>query len=260
MSRPNESYSANILLQALPDADLALLTPHLNREKLEREQRLVIPGEPITHLYFPEGGVASITTVTAEHGQTETGIFGRDGVSGTAVLLGADRSPHETFMQVDGATALRIETGRLLDAAENSSTLRTTLLRYVQTLMVQSALSTMANAHHRIESRLARWLLMCHDRVDGDEITLTHDFMGMMIAAQRTGVTVTLHILEGAGMIRSKRGRVVILDRDKLEDLAGDAYGQPEAEYRRLIGPLGKGGDGLVPPVPDRHKGDLGYD
>ena len=84
---------------------------------------------------------------------------------------------------------------------------------------------------------------MCHDRLDGDEIGLTHEFMSMMIAAQRTGVTLTLHILEGAGMIRSKRARVEIIDREKLVDLAGDAYGQPEQEYRRLIGPFGKSAD-----------------
>jgi hypothetical protein len=91
-----------------------------------------------------------------------------------------------------------------------------------------------------METRLARWLLMCHDRVEGNEISLTHEFMGMMISADRSNVTVTLHILEGAGLIWSKRGRVIIRQREKLEDLAGDSYGVPEAEYRRLIGPLGK--------------------
>lgn len=113
------------------------------------------------------------------------------------------------------------------------------LLRYVQTVIVQTAQSMAANATQRIEVRLARWLLMCHDRVNGDEIALTHEFMGMMISAQRSGVTITLHILEGAGMIRSKRNLVVIRDRDKLEELAGDSYGLAEAEYRHLIGPLG---------------------
>lgn len=81
---------------------------------------------------------------------------------------------------------------------------------------------------------------MCHDRNDTDDIALTHEFMSMMIAAERSGVTVSLHVLEGAGMIRSKRGRVIILDRRKLEELAGDGYGRPEAEYRRLIAPFGK--------------------
>ena len=86
---------------------------------------------------------------------------------------------------------------------------------------------------------------MCHDRIDGDEIALTHEFMSMMISADRSGVTVTLHILEGAGMIHSKRGRVIIPNREKLEDLAGDSYGVPEAEYRNLIGPLGRIADRL---------------
>jgi CRP-like cAMP-binding protein len=113
------------------------------------------------------------------------------------------------------------------------------VLRYVQTSVVQGAQSTASNAHQRIEARLARWLLMCHDRVDGDELALVHEFMGLMIAAERSGVTITLHVLEGAGMIRSKREWVIILDRDKLEELAGESYGVPEAEYRHLIGPLG---------------------
>lgn len=115
-----------------------------------------------------------------------------------------------------------------------------TLLRFVQVTLVQSAQSTATNATHRIESRLARWLLMCHDRIEGDEIALTHEFMGMMISADRSNVTVTLHILEGAGMIRLKRGRVIVQDREKLQELAGDSYGVPETEYRRLIGPFGR--------------------
>nr|WP_274602218.1 helix-turn-helix domain-containing protein [Sphingomonas sp. CFBP 8760] len=96
------------------------------------------------------------------------------------------------------------------------------------------------NATHRVEARLARWLLMCHDRIDGDEIALTHEFMSMMIGAERSKVTITLHVLEGTGLIRAERGRIVIRDRDKLEELAGDGYGIPEAEYRRLIGPIGR--------------------
>jgi hypothetical protein len=86
---------------------------------------------------------------------------------------------------------------------------------------------------------------MCHDRIEGDEIPLTHEFMGMMISADRSNVTVTLHILEGAGMIYSKRGRVIIRDREMLEEMAGDSYGVPEAEYRHLIGPLGRTAAGL---------------
>ncbi len=239
MSQPDQPYTANTLLGALSDDDLALLKPHLTRVKLARSQVLVTPNAPIEHVYFPEGGVVSIVSIMAQSGRIEAGIFGREGVSATCLLLGTDRSPHETFVQVDGSTALRIDADRYLAAVQQSESLRTMLLRYVQTVLVQTAQSMATNATQRVEARLARWLLMCHDRIDGDEIALTHEFMGMMISAERSGVTITLHILEGAGMIRSKRGVVVIRDRDKLEELAGDGYGLPEAEYRHLIGPLG---------------------
>jgi CRP-like cAMP-binding protein len=240
MSQPHEPYTTNTLLAALRDDDLALLRPHFTRVPLDREMVLVVPNAPIPHVYFPESGVGSIISTMASRDRVEVGIFGREGVSATCLLLGAERSPHQTFMQVAGQSALRIDTEPYLDAVRQSQTLQTMLLRYVQTFVVQAAQSTATNAHVRVEARLARWLLMAHDRIDGDEIALTHEFMGMMIAAERSGVTVTLHILEGAGLIRSTRGRVIIRDRERLEELAGDSYGVPEAEYRTLIGPLGR--------------------
>ncbi|KAB7644918.1 Crp/Fnr family transcriptional regulator [Polymorphobacter fuscus] len=234
------NYSHNILLRLMADADLALLAPGFTRVVLEPRQVLVTANMPIDQVYFLESGVASVVSRLPEQGMTEIGIFGREGFSGSAVMLGARSSPHYTHMQVDGQTALRIDSDRLLAAAAASPSLQAHLLRYVQSFLVQTAHTAVSNAHHRMEARLARWLLMCHDRLDGDEIQITHEFMAMMIAAQRSGVTITLHFLEGAGMIRSQRGRVVIVDRARLEDISGEAYGQPEAEYRRLIGPFGR--------------------
>ena len=236
---PSDSVDANVILRKLSLSDRALLQPHLQRVSLDMKQVLAAADQRIEHVYFMEGGIASITSVSKENGRTEVGIFGREGFSSTAVLLGADRSPLETFIQVDGSTALRIEADRLVDIVDSSATLRRDLLRFVQVMLVQSSQSSTANARYQIEARLARWLLMCHDRNDSDEIALTHEFMAMMIGAQRSGVTVALHVLEGTGSIRSKRGRVVIRDRDRLEELAGDSYGPAEAEYRRLIGPFG---------------------
>ena len=232
--------ASNLLLDAMSADDLALLEPGLTRVPLAERHVFVTANQPIEHVYFHETGIASVVSTLPDQGPTEVGIFGRDGFSGPAVLLGADTSPHDTFMQVNDDSAMRIETGRLRAAVARSATLQAMLLRYVQSFLVQTAHSAVSNAHHRMEARLARWLLMCHDRIDGDDIAITHEFMAIMIAAQRSGVTITLHFLEGSGMIRSKRGRVVIVDRDKLEDIAGDAYGRPEAEYRRLIGPFGR--------------------
>ena len=230
---------ANLLLRALSEADRELLEPHLHRVTLDQDQVIAPAGQPIAHVYFPEGGVISITAESADKVRTEVGVFGREGMSGMAVVLGAGQSPQEVFVQVGGTDAQRIEAGAFRSALATSATLQAVMLRFVQTLLLQSAQSVVANAHLMIEARLARWLIMCHDRIEGDEIRLTHQFMSMMVAAQRTGVTLTLHILEGAGMIRSQRGRVTILDRERLQELAGDSYGQAEAEYRRLIGPFG---------------------
>lgn len=240
MTQPDQLRTTNLLLNTMSAEDRALLAPYLERVDLPRRQVLVAANRPVDHVYFPEGGVVSIVAEMRESGPVEAGVFGREGVSATFLLLGTDRCPHDSFVQVEGGTALRLPTERYLAAIGASETLRTVLLRYVQTVLVQTAQSMATNALYRMEARLARWLLMCHDRVEGDEIALTHEFMGMMIAAQRSGVTITLHTLEGAGMIRAERGRVFIRDRAKLEEVAGDAYGMPEAEYRRRIAPFGR--------------------
>lgn len=234
----DKTSCANRLLQTLTAPDFALIAPNLTRVAMESRHVLAEANQAIEQVYFLEDGVASVVTALPDTRPTEVGIFGREGFSGIAILLGTDRSPHRTFMQVEGTAALRIPAGELLAAAAKSDTLRAVLLRYVQTFLIQTASSAVANAQSRVEARLARWLLMCHDRVDGDEIALTHEFMGMMIAAERTRVTLTLHVLEGAGVIRSKRGRVIVADRERLEEVAGNSYGEPEAEYLRLIGPL----------------------
>jgi CRP-like cAMP-binding protein len=247
MSSPSQSYTANTLLGVMSADDFALLTPHFERIKLGMAEPLVMSNEPIEYVHFLEGGVGSIVT-SQQEGEIEVGLFGREGMSGTAILLGADRTPHRSFMQVDGTTALRISSDRLRQACRESETLQTLLLRYVQYFTLQAAQTAAANANYDLPERLARWLLMCHDRLDGDEIKLTHEFMAMMLAVRRSGVTVTLHTLEGSGALRSTRGLVTIVNRDRLEEIAGDSYGLAEAEYSRLIAPFGRQSS---PGIPD---------
>jgi CRP-like cAMP-binding protein len=162
------AYSPNLLISALLPDDMALVEPHFTRVEMHRGQVLVAPGQPIEQVWFPEGGVASVVATTVDQGKTEVGIFGFEGFSGIPLVLGTDRSPYETFIQVDDHTALCIEASRFSALIEQSSTLRTLLSRYVHTFVVQTAQSAMSNAQQRIEARLARWLLMCHDRTDGD--------------------------------------------------------------------------------------------
>ena len=243
---PLQPSTPNLLLRSLSGADSALLAPHFERVKLEQGASLFKPNEPIETVHFPESGVAS-TVAEQEGGDlVEIGLYGRDGMSGAAVVLDAGQSPQASMVQVGDMTSLAISSERLLEACDGSRGLLNTLLRYVHTLSVQTALTAAANAHYALPERLARWLLVCHDRVEGDHIELTHEFMAMMLAVRRSGVTVTLHALEGSGCIKAKRGLVTVTSREKLEEIAGDSYGAPEAEYRRLIGPFGKGRHGLA--------------
>ena len=224
----------NRLLAALSPEDFASLQPHLEPISFELRQVLIEPNQPIAHVYFHEQGMSSVTNNSAD-GKIEVGVIGLEGMVGLPLVLGVDRSPYEFFIQMPGH-GWRVAAHELEQAMSQNSSLHRHLLRYAQASHVQVSETAFANANNDIEARLARWLLMCHDRVDGDDVPLTHEFMAMMLGVRRPGVTVALHVLEGMQVIRAKRGVVTVLDRDKLEELAEDAYGLSEAEYTRLMG------------------------
>ena len=186
---------------------------------------------------FIESGLASQIASGEGKRKLEVGIYGRDGVGPTAAVLGVDRDPHLHIMQVMGA-GYRISIEKLAEAMGESSSLRALLLRYVQIFMIQMGHTALSNNSLLIEQRLARWLAMCHDRLDGNELPLTHEFLGIMIGVRRASVTETIQILEDKEIISARRGAIEVLDRAKLEATAAESYGVPEAEYRRIIGPL----------------------
>ena len=119
---------------------------------------------------------------------------------------------------------------------QESETLHRLLLKYIQTFMVQTAHTAIANAHAKLPERLSRWILMAQDRVGGDDLALTHEFLALMLGVRRPGVTETLQVLSRKRLIKTGRGRILVLDRKGLERSAGGYYGVPEQEYRRLIG------------------------
>jgi CRP-like cAMP-binding protein len=137
--------TTNFLLGAMHPEDLALLSPHLEKVTLTRRQVLTVRGQPIEHVYFLEDGVASIVASSGDSTTTEVGIFGREGLSSISVLLGSDRSPHETYLQIDGTSALRIGADRFRAAIAASPRLKDLLLRYVQTFLIQVANSVVAS-------------------------------------------------------------------------------------------------------------------
>ena len=234
MAHVEQSAVRNRLLKAMTANDFARLQPHLELVDLQPGQSLTRPNARTEHFHFMETGVASITSEGAS-GRVEVGIIGREGVLGaTPVLLGSDRVPYDHFIQVPG-TGLRIDAEIVSTAVDESPSLRKLLLRYILTELIQTRQTAFVNANLEIEARLARWLLMCHDRVDGDELLLKHEFLSMMLGVRRAGVSLAMQQLEGAGRIRAKRGRVTVLNRKLLEEMADGGYGMPEAEYARLI-------------------------
>lgn len=238
---PDYEDTANLLVRAMSPADRAALVPHFVRVPLVRGEPIITASEKIEHVCFPEGGIATVVATADSGRQTEVGIFGRDGMSGLSVVLGSDCMPLDAATQVEGGTALRIHVDHLKSALAQSEALRTLLLRFCHTFMMQAACSAMANAQCDVGSRIARWLLMCHDRLEGDTIHLTHDYIARMINGERTSVTHALHVLEGEHAVIASRGVLIIRDRTILLQLADGTYGRAEEEYSRLIAPFGKG-------------------
>lgn len=174
MTSVSQSRTKNALLRAMPPADFALLAAHLRETPLPVRLSLVTAGEPIAFAWFIESGVMSIVAETPDGRQIEVGIVGREGMVDVSAINGADRSPLNCFVQI-GGDGLRLPVGELRKAMEASPTLRRLLAAYVQTLLIQISHTALANGANTIEQRLARWLLMSGDRVDGVRVAMTHD-------------------------------------------------------------------------------------
>jgi len=237
MSGIDQSTVRNRLLLALPPEDFALIAAHLVPAAVCRGETLVEFDAVTDFAWFLNEGVGSVIAISPEGHRVEAGLFGRDGFAPAPLALGIDRMPYQVSIQVPG-TGYRIAAAALGDLIAHSPALRSALARYLQTLGTQIAYTALSNAVHQIDERCARWLLMVHDRVNGDDIQLTHEFLSLMLAVRRPSVTTALHVLEGNGLIRADRGWVTIRNRPALEEFAADAYGRSETEYRQLLGPM----------------------
>jgi CRP-like cAMP-binding protein len=223
----------NRLLGALGPEDFALLAPKLERIPTVLHATIIAANSPIDHVVFPESGIVS-TIANTEEGRIEIGVIGSEGMVGLPVVLGTDRTPHSSVVQASGE-ALRIRAEDLRAAIRESPSVFRPFGLYTQALIVQIAQTAYVNVTFDIEARLARWLLMMQDRIEGTELPLTHDFLAAMLGVRRPGVTMATHVLEGTGAIRARRGRIEIRDREKLAELAGDSYLTAEREYERLM-------------------------
>ena len=222
---PHSNPSPNHILSRLSQADFRLLEPHLEPIDLPVRKQLEQRNKPVKHVYFPECGFASVVANGVHN--IEVGIIGREGMSGLSVVLGSDERPaNETFIQSAG-TGQRIAAGDLRKAIGASVGLHQGMLRYAHTFLIQTSQTALANGRSKIEERLARWLLMAADRVEG-ELALTHEFLAIMLGVRRSGVTTALQELERSALIAHRRGYVTILDREGLEEMSNGTYTRPK--------------------------------
>jgi CRP-like cAMP-binding protein len=226
-------HTRNLVLKALSTSDLALLESNLVLEKFPQRHHFEQAGKPFDRICFPETLVASVVAKQGDF-QVEVGLIGCEGLTGMALFMGADRSVNATFVQIAGE-GFCISAGDILAAVNKSASMRALFLKVFQVLLQQISHTAVANSIGKLPQRLARWLLMAHDRVENDTLTLTHEFLAIMLAVRRAGVTEAVNELEEKGLITCSRGVVTVLNRKGLEQVAGKFYGAPEAEYRRLL-------------------------
>lgn len=235
MHAPDQRNMRNLLLQALPHDAFDILAADLRTIEFPVRHVLVEADRPTGHVCFIEDGLASMVAGNGDGEAVEVGHIGREGMTGLHVILKTDTTPNRTFIQVAGfGLEVPVESFRRILASFPAA--GDLFLRYIHCCDIQLAQSALANGRYNVHERLARWLLMCHDRLNGNDLPLTHEFLALMLGVRRAGVTNQLHIIEGLKAIRSSRANIRILDRDRLEEIAGGSYGVPEREYERLIG------------------------
>lgn len=216
------TQSENQILAALPPDEYRRLARGAETVRLELGRVLFRPDELIRHVYFPVNSIISLLTELEDGGGMEVGLVGREGAVGISVILGGEETKVAT-VQGEGE-ALRVEAERVREEFRGGGVFQTMMLRYTHALMAQISQSVVCNARHVIPGRLARWLLMYHDRLDRDEFILTHEFMANMLGVRRAGVSEVAKRLEQMGYISYHRGRVRILERKRLEEYACECY------------------------------------
>lgn len=255
-TEPNDSYGArepsstvrragagsahdaepNRLLHALALDDYEWLLPQLSPMRLRLKQVLIEPDVPIPYVYFVRTGVCSVLATEQEGGDIEVGTTGNEGLVGLPIVFGDDTLPNRVIVQIEG-DAWRIPADTFGRVLEHRAAVRKVCLRFAAYFTGQISQSVACNRLHTLEERAARWMLMTHDRVHGEDFELTHEFLALMLGVRRAGVTVAMGALQAAGVLQYKRGRVEVLDRARLEEASCDCYRITQRAFERLLGP-----------------------
>jgi len=226
--------SINRLLAALPDAEYQRLVPHLERVPLCVKQVLHKAGESIEYVYFPNRAIVSLISTPEEGSMVEVGLVGNEGIVGIPAVLGDNIATTSAMVQREDS-GMRMEASLLKTEFGQGGVLQSLLLRYTQALYALASQNAACNRLHQLDERLARWLLLVCDRVGSNELLLTQQFISKMLGVRRAGVTEAANRLQLAGLIRYNRGRITILNRQKLEAASCSCYGIVKREYARLL-------------------------
>lgn len=224
----------NLLLSRLPEDERERLRPHLERVTLKHGDHVIVPDEPIRHVYFPAGCLLSLVTTMQDGSAVESGAIGREGMSGIPIILDAESTPMPTFAQVPGE-ALRLRTEPLKESYERSAGVRRLLNRYVHMVVVNGSHAAACNRLHTLDERFCKWLLMSSDGIGSDEVAITQEYLAIMLGVRRSGVTEAAIRARELGLIGHRRGNFRILDRPGLEARACECYQRARAEYLRLF-------------------------
>jgi CRP-like cAMP-binding protein len=234
LSQAIQSPIQNRILAALPPEEYERLLKHLTPVSLPLGETLYQPEEKITEVYFVNTGVISFVASLKDGGSVEVGLLGNDSMIGLSIILGDDLSPNHAIVQIaDGA--LRMKADTLREELKRDGQLLGLLLRSTLLMIKQVSQTAVCNGSHTVGRRLARWLLMCHDRVNGDQLELTQEFISQMLGIRRSGVSEAAILLQGNGLIKYSRGHITILNRAELEEFACECYGIVKAEAERLF-------------------------
>jgi CRP-like cAMP-binding protein len=232
---PSTTLPENRLLAALPRDEAARLVARMDEVTLGVGDVVYGANGPIRHVHFPRTGILSVVIDMADGGTVEVGTVGREGLAGLPVFHGAGTSPTRVYCQVPPCVCRRLPAAAFAEEVRRGGPLSRLVHRFAQATLNLSAQSVACNRLHPVEERLARWLLMTHDRVDGDGLRLTQRILSEMLGVRRESVTVAAGALQRAGLIRYTRGRVTVLDRAGLEAVACECHRVVRAEFDRLL-------------------------
>ncbi len=222
----------NRILLRLSDKECEALLPKLELLRLKVHHLLHETGDPLRSVYFCNSGMVSILTVFPDGKSVEVGLVGKEGAIGLPLLAGFRSAPTRAIAQID-ATAFRVDGEALIALLPRSPNLERGLLQYSQIFTMEITQLAACNRLHEVEERLARWLLMCADRVSSNELPLTQEFLAQMLGTRRSSVTIAAGVLQKAGIIAYNRGDVRIIDRKKLQHAACECYSLMRRQLRR---------------------------